>query len=132
MTLGCGARYAGRSMTSSRKPDVLLVLTTCGSAAQAEGLAEQLVGRGLAACVNVLGGVHSTYRWQGKLERSSETLLLIKTTTARYAQVETAIRAESGYELPEVVAVPVTQGLGSYLDWVRAMTDGGDRDVRED
>lgn len=115
------------------------MLTTCDSAASAAALAEHLVGRHLAACVNTLGPVQSTYWWQDGLERTTEALLLIKTTAARYTEVEAAIRERSGYELPEVIAVPIAQGLDRYLDWVRAATrtegvlaaSPSDDDVRE-
>lgn len=96
----------------------LLVLTTCGSAADAEQIASALVERRLAACVNALGGVTSTYRWQGRVVREQEHLLVIKTTGERYEDVEAAIRELSGYELPEVVAVRVDGGLAPYLDWL--------------
>ena len=66
--------------------------------------------------------MRSTYRWHGQIERAAETLLLIKTTAARYGEVEAAIRANSTYELPEVVAVPVAKGLPEYLAWVGAQT----------
>jgi periplasmic divalent cation tolerance protein len=102
--------------------DALLVLTTCGTSASANALAELLVGRHLAACVNAVGGVESTYRWQGQVEHATETLLVIKTTAARYAEVEAAIRQQSGYELPEVLAIPIARGLDGYLDWIRSAT----------
>jgi len=97
---------------------VLLVLTTCGSAADAERIATALVERRLAACVNAIGGVASTYRWQGRVVQEQESLLVIKTTAERYLGVEAAIRELSGYELPEVVAVRVDGGLPPYLDWL--------------
>jgi periplasmic divalent cation tolerance protein len=126
-------------MDRGQAQEALLVLTTCDSAANAAALAEHLVGRHLAACVNTLGPVQSTYWWQDGLERATEALLLIKTTAARYTEVEAAIRERSGYELPEVIAVPIAQGLDRYLDWVRAATrtegvlaaSPSDDDVRE-
>lgn len=124
MTARRAGRYAGRPMESGQTQAALLVLTTCDSSAQAEALAEHLVERRLAACVNVLGAVRSTYRWGDAIEHASEALLVIKTTAARYAEIEATIRDRSGYELPEVVAVPIAQGLAGYLDWVRAATRG--------
>ena len=103
--------------------EVLLVLTTCDSPATAEAIAGALVGASIAACVNAIDGVRSTYRWEGRIERASETLLLIKTTAARYGEVEATIRANSSYELPEIVAVPLAKGLPEYLAWVGAQTD---------
>jgi periplasmic divalent cation tolerance protein len=97
----------------------LLVLTTCGDAAEAETLAALLVEQRLAACVNAVGEVTSTYRWQGRVQRDQETLLVIKTTAARFAAVEQAIRANSKYEMPEVLAIPVADGSSAYLDWIR-------------
>ncbi len=96
----------------------LLVITHLPDQASAEKLAAALVGEQLAACVNVLAPCQSVYRWQGAIEQISEVPLVIKTTTARYAAVETAIRARHPYELPEIIAVPVTQGLPDYLAWV--------------
>jgi periplasmic divalent cation tolerance protein len=87
-----------------------------------EALAAALVDEHLAACVNILAPCQSVYRWQGAIEQISEVPLVIKTTTARYAAVETAIRARHPYELPEIIAVPVTQGLPDYLVWVTRET----------
>lgn len=99
--------------------ETLLVLTSCSNDDDAAALARSLVERGLAACVNAVGNIASTYRWQGRVERDRETLLIIKTTTARYAALEAAIRAASKYELPEVIALPVTAGSEPYLAWIR-------------
>lgn len=102
--------------------EVLLVFTNLPDATNARQLARQLVERQLAACVNILPAVQSCYRWQGRLEESTEVPLLIKTTAAGYAALESAIRAQHPYELPEIVAIPVTQGLPAYLSWVQAQT----------
>lgn len=103
-------------------PQALLVLTTLPDADGAQALAAELIDRRLAACVNILAPCTSVYRWQGAVERTAEVPLLIKTTPARYPALEAALRARHPYELPEVVAVPVTQGLPGYLDWVAAET----------
>jgi periplasmic divalent cation tolerance protein len=100
----------------------LLVLTNLPDAASAEVLAHALVDARLAACVNVMAPCRSVYRWQGAVEAADEVPLLIKTTAACYAALEAAIRAQHPYELPEVIAVPVTQGLPDYLAWVAAET----------
>jgi periplasmic divalent cation tolerance protein len=97
----------------------LLVLTTCGNAADAGTLATLLVERRLAACVNAVAQVTSIYRWEDRVQRDQETLLVIKTTADRFPAVEAAIRAHSSYELPEVLAIPVAAGSAPYLDWVR-------------
>ena len=96
---------------------VLLVLCTCPPEA-AERLASALVEEQLAACVNVLPGIQSVYRWQGALERSAETLLLAKTTAERYPALETRLRELHPYDLPEIIALPVERGLPGYLAWV--------------
>jgi periplasmic divalent cation tolerance protein len=99
-------------------PRPLLVLTTCASEDEAERLAASLVEQRLAACVNTLGRVRSTYRWQGRVEREQESLLVIKTTEARLAEVEQAIRDRSSYEVPEVLAIAVHGGSAAYLGWL--------------
>mgnify|MGYP001764742969 CR=1 FL=1 len=88
-------------------PDVLLVLTNCPDAMVAERIARALVENRLAACVNRLPPVKSTYRWQGALESATEVTLLIKCTRDRYPAVEEAIRQLHPYQVPEVIAVPI-------------------------
>jgi periplasmic divalent cation tolerance protein len=97
---------------------VLLVLTNAPDAAVADRIATALVERGLAACVNMLSPCTSIYRWQEKLERASEIPLLIKTTEAQYPNLERALCEMHPYELPEIIAVPITRGLPGYLAWV--------------
>lgn len=102
--------------------DTLLVLTNLPDAYSAHALAGALVEARLAACVSILAPCRSVYRWQGKLENAEEVPVLIKTTAARYAELEAAIRARHPYELPEIIAVPVDRGLPAYLEWVTAET----------
>lgn len=97
---------------------ILLIFTNLPDAPSAEALATTLVSERLAACVNMLAPCRSVYRWQGEIESAQEVPLLIKTTTERYAAVEEAIRSAHPYELPEIIAVPVAQGLPDYLGWV--------------
>ncbi len=96
----------------------ILVLNTCPNQETAQQIAEHLVQHRLAACVNIVPGLLSVYHWQGKVETDKELLLIIKTQAGRYTEVETAIRQLHPYELPEVVAVPIDQGLPDYLDWI--------------
>lgn len=100
----------------------LVVITNLPDRAGAEKLATLLVEQRLAACVNLLAPCASVYRWQGKIEQTQEHPLLIKTTEDRYAALEASIRANHPYELPEIIAVPVTQGLPAYLQWVESET----------
>jgi periplasmic divalent cation tolerance protein len=102
--------------------DVLLVLTNTPDRATAERIAESLVAKRVAACVNILGACTSVYRWEGKLEQASEVPLLIKTTRDAYARLESELRKLHPYELPEIIALPVTAGLPAYLDWVMEET----------
>ncbi|MDR2195324.1 MAG: divalent-cation tolerance protein CutA [Gallionellaceae bacterium] len=100
----------------------LLVLTTLPDRPSAERLAAALVEARAAACVSILGACASTYRWQGKIETAEEIPLLIKTTQAAYARLEAIVRAQHPYELPEIVAVPVSGGLSAYIQWMAQET----------
>jgi len=102
--------------------EVLLVLTNLPDRDSALRLAQGLVDRRVAACANVLGGCTSVYRWNGQTEQADEVPLLVKTTGAGYAALEAAIREAHPYELPEIIAVPVTHGLPAYLAWVATET----------
>ena len=98
--------------------EAIVVLTNCPDDEVADRIARTLVEGGLAACVNRLAPASSIYRWQGAVERATETPLLIKTTRERYAEVEQAIRAMHPYELPEIVALPIGAGFAPYLRWL--------------
>ncbi len=106
--------------------DFLQVFVTFDDAAQAEALAQSLVGARLAGCVQVIGPIRSFYRWQGQVERAEEWLCLIKTRADLYPALEEAIRARHPYEVPEILAVPVSAGLEAYLAWLRAETGAGE------
>ncbi|MCB1786754.1 MAG: divalent-cation tolerance protein CutA [Gammaproteobacteria bacterium] len=87
-----------------------------------EKLAQAMVQARLAGCVNISSPVTSFYEWQGRLERGTEVMLTIKTAAARYAELQSFIIAQHPYELPEVIAVPITEGLADYLKWIEACT----------
>ena len=98
--------------------EFIVVLTTCPDEATAARVARDLVESGLAACVN-RQTVRSTYRWQDRLEDEPEVLLVIKTLADRYADLEMHLKAIHPYEVPEVVALPVSAGSEAYLAWLR-------------
>ena len=98
----------------------LVVLTTVSRAEDAERIARALVERRLAACVNVVPGLTSFYRWKGKLERDDERLLLIKTRGDRFGPLRDALAELHPYELPEIVALPLAAGSAAYLEWLDA------------
>jgi len=99
-----------------------LVLTNLPDRASAEKLADAVIERRVAACVNILAPCRSVYRWKGAVQHDEEHPVLIKTTAERYPDLENAIRALHPYELPEIIAVPVVQGLVNYLSWVAEET----------
>src|SRR5687768_4779475 len=102
--------------------EVIVVLTNLPDRAGAVKLAQALVDRRLAACVNVLAECTSVFRWKGVVENAAEVPVLIKTRADRYGEVEAAIRELHPYELPEIVALPVRGGLDEYLQWVAGET----------
>ena len=102
--------------------DVLLVLCTCPDDATGARIAETLVVERLAACLNRVPELASEYQWRDNLERDTETLLLIKTTNARFDALCTRLGELHPYELPEIIATPVTKGLPQYLQWVSTCT----------
>ena len=102
--------------------DIFLVITNLPDRESAQRVADALIENRAAACVNILAQCTSVYRWQGKVETANEVPLLIKTTRNAYARVEAIICAHHPYELPEIIAVPVTAGLPDYLQWVSQET----------
>ena len=104
----------------------VVVLTTAGSEAEAASIAGALVERRLAACVNVVPGVRSTYRWEGAVRTESEWLLLVKTERDRFDAVRSAIKELHSYELPEIVMIDIRDGDAGYLAWMaESVKDGG-------
>jgi periplasmic divalent cation tolerance protein len=96
----------------------LLVLSNVPSEPLARAITQQLVEKRLAACVNIMPMMRSVYQWQGQVEQADEVALFIKTTSERYAEVEQTIRAMHPYDVPEIIALPITDGLPGYLDWI--------------
>jgi len=108
------------------EPRIVLILTTVPNLESAERIARVLVESGLAACVNIVPGVRSIYRWQGVVETAEEVQLVIKTSAGRYRVIEETIRSNHPHELPEIVVVPVADGLPAYLRWVAEESRGPD------
>ncbi|HBB88527.1 MAG TPA: hypothetical protein DC047_13020 [Blastocatellia bacterium] len=98
----------------------IAVFITAPSKEEASRLADLLIARNLAACVQILPGVESVYRWQGKVERQPEVLLIAKTLAAKFAELEREVRAVHSYETPEIVAVPLTALSEPYRQWLIA------------
>jgi len=103
--------------------DKIIVLSTCGSAEEAERLARSLVEQRLAACVNVMPRLRSYYRWKDAIEAADECLLVIKSTRDRMEALRTSLEKEHSYEVPEVIALPVVDGSPNYLRWLEASLD---------
>jgi periplasmic divalent cation tolerance protein len=99
--------------------DAIQVVTTTSSQEEAEKIARALVERRLAACVQVAGPLTSTYHWKGRVEDAQEFLCIIKTRQSHYLAVEDAIRELHSYEVPEILAIPISAGNRAYLDWLR-------------
>lgn len=131
--LGRRARPRGRAraapagpararLAAARRDGALVVLVTAPSAEKAAGIARALVSERLAACGNVVPGLRSLYRWEGKVQDDAEALLLLKTTRRRFAALRARVLALHPYQVPEVLALPVWAGHAAYLDWIAACT----------
>ena len=99
-----------------------VTLVTCKDRAQAQRIGKALVGERLAACVNVVPGVTSIYRWEGRVEKAGEVLLIIKSRAALAKKLATRVRALHSYSVPEVVTLPIVSGSPAYLSWLREST----------
>jgi periplasmic divalent cation tolerance protein len=111
---------------ATETPNAIAVFMTAANSEEGSRLAEVLVSERLAACVQILPEMESVYRWQGKIERQKEVLLIAKTLSAKFAALETAVRALHSYETPEIVAVPLTAGSPAYLAWLSASVNDSD------
>ena len=102
--------------------EALLILTNCPDEESANAIALAVIEARLAACVNILPRVQSIYRWQGAVESATEIPLLIKSTATNYPALEALIRQCHPHDIPEIIALPITQGLPAYLNWLSAET----------
>ena len=102
----------------------MVVLSTASDEEEARQIARELLEERLAACVSIFRGVYSLYHWQGRVEESSESLMIIKTREDRVDEVIATIRRLHSYQTPEIIALPVEKGLKEYLDWIDAALEG--------
>lgn len=102
--------------------EAIVVICACPDESTAARIAQELVNQRLAACVNRLSSVRSTYSWQGRIQEEPEVVLTIKTTRGRYEALEVRLRALHPYEMPEIIALPVVAGSASYLSWIASET----------
>ena len=105
--------------------EALVVFMTAANREEAARIADMLVASRLAACVQIMPEMESVYRWQGKIERASEVLLIAKTVASKFEELEREVRTLHSYETPEIVAVPIVAGSASYLEWLLASTVTG-------
>lgn len=104
--------------------DPIVVLTTAHNSEEAVRIAELLVNKKIAACVQILPEMESIYVWKGEMQRERELLLLAKTTRANFADLEREVRAIHSYETPEIIALPITDGSEPYLKWLTSSCEG--------
>ena len=104
--------------------DKIVVLSTCATEQEASRLARVLVEARVAACVTIVPGARSIYRWQGAIESAAECLLIIKSSRQLFDSLRAALEAAHKYEVPEVLALPVTAGASNYMNWLEAELSG--------
>lgn len=100
------------------KADAIVVMMTAPDRDEARRLADMLVAKEMAACVQMIPGMQSVYRWEGKIEEQDEILLIAKTLASKFAELEKEVRAMHSYETPEIIALPVIAGSERYLEWL--------------
>lgn len=98
--------------------EFIVVYVTAGTVEEGERIAAALVDERLAACVNRLSGVRSTYRWKGEVERADEELLIIKTSRDLFERLKQRVAELHSYSVPEIIALPILEGSESYLNWL--------------
>ncbi|HYI94642.1 MAG TPA: divalent-cation tolerance protein CutA [Bryobacteraceae bacterium] len=102
----------------------IIVFSNCGSQEQAQRVARALVDTHVCACVNIVPGIQSIYRWQGSVQEEAEWMLIIKTRRELFEQLSVELRKNHSYEIPEVIAIPIIEGSPDYLDWIDRETVG--------
>jgi periplasmic divalent cation tolerance protein len=107
-----------------RADNIIIVLVTASSKKEAEKIARATIQKKLAACVSILPSVTSIFRWQGKVQRCREALIILKTRSSRYRPLEKAICSMHSYDVPEMITIQVEKGLPQYVEWVIRETTG--------
>jgi periplasmic divalent cation tolerance protein len=100
--------------------DFIIVLSTAGKIEEAEKIAEELVGKRLAACVNIVPVIRSIYRWNDAVQKDNEVLMIIKTEREKFSIVETTIRSLHSYDIPEIISFPLENASQGYLQWLES------------
>jgi periplasmic divalent cation tolerance protein len=118
------SRRVNHGWMSEQTNNQIVVLMTAPDADEATRIAETLIKRKLAACVQILPPMTSIYAWKGEVQRASEILLIAKSTRAKFAELEAAVRAIHSYETPEIIALAIVAGSQSYLSWLSACLEG--------
>jgi periplasmic divalent cation tolerance protein len=116
----------------TRLEEITVIMTSVGTEQQAVEISEELIARRLATCVNIVPCLRSIYRWKGKICEDTEYLLLIKTPKRLFDRVSSAIREFHSYELPEILALPVSAAEESFHRWILQMVEPGDDGVDDD
>jgi periplasmic divalent cation tolerance protein len=106
------------SANSTNPTDSIVVLITAGSEEEAHKIAKLLVEERKAACVNIVPGVDSLFRWKGKIDSARESLLLVKTRASLFPEIITLVKETHSYEVPEIIALPIIGGSEEYLKWL--------------
>ena len=96
----------------------IVVFVTASGKIEADKIAEKLIEEKLAACVNIISGVDSVFWWENRIDRASEVLLVIKSSKDKFAKIAETVKALHSYEVPEIIALPITDGYKPYLDWI--------------
>lgn len=99
--------------------EFIVVLVTADTKKGAEKIAKALLNKRLAACVNIVPGLTSFFRWKGKTEKANEFLLVIKTQSGLFAELEKTVKANHNYSVPEIIAMPIIKGSKDYLGWIQ-------------
>jgi periplasmic divalent cation tolerance protein len=110
-------------LEGERMGESIVVLITCGSEEEAAKIANSLVEERLAACVNIISPVRSTYQWEGKIWDEREWMLIIKTQKRRFEELEKKVKSLHSYSVPEIIALPIVEGSASYLKWLEENTE---------